>query len=203
MKESLIATLRDRSTSRAEYRGTTEKLGWVLAAEAADHLAQEERTVQTPLAPATGLFVKNSIVLIPILRAGAALLPAFMRFFDKARVGFLGMKRDEETAEAEMYYCNLPPIAPDEDVVILEPMIATGGSSCMAIEALIQQGVLEEQILFVSVIAATEGLDKLRKAHPKVRLLVGQEDKELNDVKFIVPGLGDFGDRFFGTDDVE
>lgn len=202
MKESLIAQLRDRTTSRADYRQTTEKLGWVLAAEAADHLEREERTVQTPLAPATGLFVKNSVVLVPILRAGAALLPAFMRFFDRARVGFLGMKRDEETAEAEMYYCNLPPVGPNEDVIILEPMIATGGSSCMAINALCQQGVKESQILFVSVIAATEGLDKLRAAYPKVRLLVGQEDKELNDVKFIVPGLGDFGDRFFGTDDM-
>jgi uracil phosphoribosyltransferase len=201
MKESLIAQLRDKTTSRAEYRNTTEKLGWVLAAEAADLLEQEERIVQTPLAPATGSFVKNSVVLIPILRAGAALLPSFMHFFDQARVGFLGMKRDEETAEADMYYCNLPPVRPDEDVLILEPMIATGGSSCQAIEALIRHGVKEEQILFVSVIAATEGLAHLRNSHPKIRLLVGQEDAELNDVKFIVPGLGDFGDRFFGTDD--
>lgn len=202
MKEILIAQLRDRTTSRADYRQTTEKLGWVLAAEAADHLAQEERTVQTPLAPTQGLFVKNSVVLIPILRAGAALLPAFMRFFDRARVGFLGMKRDEETAKADMYYCNLPPIGPNEEVIILEPMIATGGSSCMAIAALLERGVVEKQILFVSVIAATEGLHKLRTAHPGVRLLVGQEDAKLNDVKFIVPGLGDFGDRFFGTDEV-
>lgn len=202
MKEILIATLRDKRTSRADYRNATEKLGWVLAAEAAAFLELEPRAVETPLGTTRAEFVKHPVVLIPILRAGAALLPSFMRFFDTARVGFIGMKRDEETAVAHTYYCNLPPVVDGEEVIILEPMIATGGSTCDAIALLLRHGVAEEQILFVSVIAATQGLARVRQNYPNVRLLVAQEDPELNDRKFIVPGLGDFGDRYFGTEDI-
>lgn len=202
MKEILIATLRDKETSRADYRNATEKLGWVLAAEAAAYLSLESREVETPLGEIRAQFVKNPIVLVPILRAGAALLPSFMRFFDSARVGFIGMKRDEVTSIAHTYYCNLPPVVDDEEVIVLEPMVATGGSSIEAIGLLLSQGVREGQILFVSVIAATPGLARVRAAYPGIRLLVAQEDSELNAHNFIVPGLGDFGDRYFGTDDI-
>jgi uracil phosphoribosyltransferase len=198
----LIATLRDRKTSRADYRSTTEKLGWVLAAEAAVHLSRESHEIRTPLCPIRVEYVKNPIVLVPILRAGAALLPSFMRFFDSARVGFIGMKRDEATAIAHTYYCNLPPVVDGEEVIVLEPMIATGGSTIEAIALLLQHGIREEQILFVSVIAATPGLARVRAAYPKVRFLVAQEDPSLNEHHFIVPGLGDFGDRYYGTEDI-
>ena len=199
MKEILMTILRDKETSRDAYRAATERLAALLALEAADALPQEKITVETPIAAAQGRRFSHDVVLVPVLRSGLALLYPFLSFFPKARVGFIGMQRDEATAVAHCYYSNLPPIAPDDRVIVLEPMIATGGSGVATLSLIREAGVPQENILFVALIAAPQGLERIRSHHPLVRLIVAQMDQTLNSQHFIVPGLGDFGDRYFGT----
>ena len=199
MKESLLTTLRDRSTAQAAFRKAADKLAELVAAEIAAGVIQEEAAIQTPLASAKGSRYTQKVVLMPILRAGIALLPAFMRFFDEAQVGFFGIRRDEKTAIAEQYYENIPLISPETLVIILDPMIATAGSSLLALQRLKERGVAAPQILLAGFIAAPEGLNGIKKNFPEVKVKVVAVDEKLNAQKFIVPGLGDFGDRYFGT----
>lgn len=199
MKGNLITLLRDATTSLVDFRRATHKLASILAAEAATHLGYVEVTVQTPLASSRGVKYSRKLILAPVLRAGLALLPTFLSFFDDALVGVIGAQRDEATAIAYGYYCKLPKITADDDVIILDPMIATGGSADIAIQAILDAGAKEEHIMLASVISAPEGLASLALAFPKVRVLTAQIDEKLNSQKFILPGLGDFGDRFFGT----
>lgn len=199
MKDILLTILRDRQTTQTQYRIATEKLASYLAIEASAYLKKEQFSIQTPLTSTEGIRFQNDIILVPILRAGLALLYPFLRFYPEARVGFLGMRRDEVTAEPFHYYENLPYFKESDDVMVLEPMIATGGSSVISVDILKKWGVKEEKIIFVSVIAAPEGLERLKKHHPHIKLVVAQVDKSLNKEKFIIPGLGDFGDRYFGT----
>lgn len=200
MKDLLITTLRDKNTTQGEYRSATEKLAFLLAVEVGQMLPKETFSVQSPMGPANGYKLKHNVVLVPVLRSGLALLYPFMRYFPNAKVGFVGMKRDEVTAEAHNYYINLPHIEPEDTVIILEPMLATGGSGAATIDILKKAGVKEEKILAVHVIAAPEGIQLVRSKHPNVRIHIAQVDESLNSKKFIVPGLGDFGDRYFGTE---
>lgn len=200
MKELLFTTLRDKNTTRGAFRAAAQRLARMLAAQAASHLAKKEVQVQTPLAQASGVVLQNETVLVPILRSGLVLLPAFEEVFPEAGVGFVGLARDEETAQAKEYYRKLPPIPKGADVLVLDPMIATGGSGIAALQMLVDAGVTEKQILFVAVISAPEGLGAIQAAFPNIHMLIAQEDTGLNDEKFIVPGLGDFGDRYFGTE---
>lgn len=199
MKNALIASLRNKDTSQMEFRAACEKLAYLLAIEAAELMDQKSSLIQTPLAETTGTSIKDSVVLVPILRSGLALMPAFMKFYPLATVGIIGMRRDEVTAIAENYYCKLPKIGEQDNIVILEPMLATGGSLSIAIELLLEKNIAEEKIVVVNVIAAPEGYHYLNKKFPKVKFLIAQMDQHLNEKKFIVPGLGDFGDRYFGT----
>lgn len=199
MKAHLITILRDNRTSLVDFRRAAHKLASILAAEAAAHLGYEPVTIQTPLAPTTGVRYRRRLILAPVLRSGLALLPTFLQFFDDALVGMIGAQRDEMTAIAHGYYCKLPVIHPDDDVIILDPMIATGGSGVITVQAIKAAGASEERVIFVSVIAAPEGLASLAEEFPKVRIISAQVDERLNDRKYILPGLGDFGDRFFGT----
>lgn len=199
MKDILISILRDKATTRTAYRDATEKLSALLALEAAAWLPQEKFDLQTPVAPAVGVRLKGQVILVPVLRSGLALLYPFLNYFPEARVGFVGMKRDEETFEPHNYYLNLPPIVKQDRVVVLEPMIATGGSGMLTLSLLIDQGVDPKHILFIAVIASPEGLEKIRTAHPQVKVIAAQIDTSLSSDKWIVPGLGDFGDRYFGT----
>ncbi len=199
MKEFLLTLLRNKETSSPEFRAVTERLALLLAMAAAEYLPTEKIEVETPLAVTEGVRIKHPIVLIPILRAGLALLYPFMRFFPECKVGFIGMRRDEVTAEPHTYYQNIPPIKAYEKVMILEPMIATGGSSTTAITILKQHGVVEDQIIVLSILGAPEGITRINKQFSRVVLHVLQTDAELNHKKFIIPGLGDFGDRYFGT----
>ncbi len=199
MKASLITILRDSKTNLVDFRRATHKLASILAAEAAAHLGYEQVQVQTPLASAKGVKYQSRLILAPVLRSGLALLPSFLQFFDDALVGMIGAQRDEVTAIAHGYYCKLPAIHPKDDVIILDPMIATGGSGVMTLKAVRDAGAAEERIIFASVIAAPEGLASLKKEFPKVCVITAQIDERLNDRKYILPGLGDFGDRFFGT----
>lgn len=200
MKQLLLSVLRDKHTTPLAYRDATEKLGFCLAMETSELLEKVGMDVETPLAACTGIHLKNEVVLVPVLRSGIALLAPFMRYFPTSKVGFVGIRRNEQTAEPHEYYRNLPIIAPDDDVIVLDPMIATGGSGLMALKILKDAGVKDEKMIFVGVIAAPEGLNEIKQHNPKVRLVVAHIDDKLNAKKFILPGLGDFGDRFFRTE---
>lgn len=199
MKKVLLSLLRDKSIDIKQFREVAEKLGFILAGEAGGFLEKEQIKIITPVDQAHGWKLKNDIVIVPILRAALSLLPPFLKFFEYAKVGFLGLRRDEKTAIAKMYYKNLPVINDNDDVIILDPMIATGGSGIQAIAILKELGVKEEKIIFVSVICSKPGVDKIKTAFPKIKLIYVEQDEKLNANSFIVPGLGDFGDRFFGT----
>lgn len=199
MKQTLVTILRDYRTGQTDFRIATEKLASLLAVETSAYLAKEENTVQTPVGSATGYRFKNKVVLVLILRSGLALLYPFMHFYPDVKVGFIGMRRDEVTAEPQNYYHNLPSIAPKDDVIVLEPMLATGGSLSVSIRILLEHGVPEEKIIIANVVAAPEGIKVITENFPKLRLIIAQTDERLNERKFIVPGLGDFGDRYFGT----
>ena len=201
MKQSLFTILRDKKTSTAAFRDATHRMTHILAVEAFAYIKEENVSVVTPLQKKTkGKVLAQPVVLLPILRSGLAFLPVFLTYFQDAVVGFIGLKRDEDTAMAEEYYRNIPKIRSNSMVIILDPMIATGGSAVDTIAALKQGGVKEKQMLFVSLIAATKGIARIRSVYPHVTVIVGAEDARLNKDKFIVPGLGDFGDRFFKTE---
>lgn len=200
MKKALITILRNKKTTISKFRKTANQLGYILANETSNYLSKEKIKVITPLQEeANGYQLKNEIILVPILRSGIALLTSFMQFFETAKIGFVGLQRDETTAIAKTYYYKVPKISEKEDVILLDPMIATGGSAIEALKILKKAGAQESKIIFAAVIAATEGIKKIKKEFPKIKIIVAQEDKQLNNKKFIVPGLGDFGDRYFGT----
>jgi len=199
MKETLLTILRNEKTGIVEFRTTAEKLAYVLAAEVSNMLEKEKVVVTTPLEKTDGFKIKDDIILVPILRSALSLLPPFLKLFENAKVGFLGLKRDEKTAVANLYYKNIPPISSKDNIILLDPMIATGGSGSEAIKILKEDGASEDKIIFVAVICSQEGVDEIKIKYPKVRILNVHVDKILNDKKFIVPGLGDFGDRYFGT----
>lgn len=199
MKDILISILRDRTTTRTAYRNAAEKLSTLLALEAAAWLPQEKFDLATPVAPTAGVRLIGQVVLVPVLRAGLALLYPFLHYFPEASVGFVGMKRDEKTWEPCNYYLNLPPMDQKVRVVVLEPMIATGRSGTLTLSLLIEKGVNPTNILFVAIIASSEGLERIQKEHPEVTVIAAQIDPSLSSDKWIVPGLGDFGDRYFGT----
>lgn len=200
MREVFLTQLRNKKSSRIAFRAAALKLAHLLAQEAMSLVDVKTTTVQTPLAKTTGAILKQNIILVPILRSGIALLPAFLYYFEDASVGFIGLKRDEKTAIAHEYYRNLPKIKKQDLVFLLDPMLATGGSSLDTIKILLEQGVTQENIIAVFLISAPDGIKLLQTAYPKVRLIIGVQDKALNNKKYILPGIGDFGDRFFGTE---
>lgn len=200
MREVFLTQLRNKKSSRVAFRAAALKLAHLLAQEVMSLIDAKTITVQTPLAKTTGAILKQNIILVPILRSGIALLPAFLYYFEEASVGFIGLKRDEKTAIAQEYYRNLPKIKKQDLVFLLDPMLATGGSSLDTIKILLEQGVTQENIIAVFLISAPDGIKLLQTAYPKVRLIIGVQDKALNNKKYILPGIGDFGDRFFGTE---
>lgn len=200
MKQALLTTLRNRQTNRAQFRTAADQIGLILASEAANHIPMTSIHIRTPLADTSGQAIQGKIVLVPILRAGLALLPPFLEIYPYAKVGLIGIKRNEDTANPELYYKNLPTINPDDTVIVIDPMIATGGSGEMAIHLLQKAGAKLENIIYAGVIATKEGVTKIQNISPHINIVVAQIDPVLNEQKFIVPGLGDFGDRFFGTE---
>lgn len=199
MKQSLLTILRDRNTKESDFRRASDRLADLLAAEASLDIPQEPVSIQTPMGSAKGVRMGHNAVLIPILRAGLALLPAFMRVFDTAKVGFFGIRRNEGTAVPHQYYEKLPSFEKKDYILMLDPMIATGGSALLALNRLVELGAVPSQISLTGVLAAKEGLEAIRKRYPQVKLRVVAEDPELNAQKFIIPGLGDFGDRYFAN----
>ncbi len=198
MKEILLTKLRDKHTSLAEFRSVAQEMAELIAAEAAKTIPSKRIRVETTLSFAEGAVPAGRVVLVSILRTGLIFLPAFLKLFPDAPIGIFGIRRDEETAKPHLYYENLPKLLPSDHIFLLDPMIATAGSSIMAIERLTSE-VSPNQITLVGIISATPGITKLKSRFPTVRIITAHEDPELNAKSFIVPGLGDFGDRFFGT----
>ncbi|MCS7169350.1 MAG: uracil phosphoribosyltransferase [Candidatus Kapabacteria bacterium] len=192
-----LAILRSVDTGRAEFRAAAERLGFYLAHAAAANLAVEPIEVETPLCRTIAYQRTQPLVLVPILRAGMLLLPAFLRLFPEARIGYLGLRRDERTLKPELYYANLPPLRPGAQVFVLDPMMATGGSMQTAVEFLCGWGATV--LTAVCIIAAPEGIRRFRRNHPAIPIVTAAIDYGLNEQGFIIPGLGDAGDRAHGT----
>jgi uracil phosphoribosyltransferase len=192
----LLARLRDERTDPADFRQLTRRLGWLLVVEATRDLTVEPIRVRTPMEETDGIRLSERLVAIPVLRAGLGLLDAATDLFPDTVVGYLGMERDEETLEPRDYYAKLPPMD-GRRALILDPMLATGGSVLAAIERLKQAGCRRIKGLFL--VAAPAGIERVTRAHPDVEIFVAAIDRELDAHGYILPGLGDAGDRLFGT----
>lgn len=194
-----IAILRDEKTSMKEFRELIEEITTLMTYECLkEGVPTVEKIVKTPLETCTQQVVKdNSIVIVPILRAGLGMVNGIHVLFPSARVGHIGMYRNEETLEPQEYYCKLPDGIEDKLVLIVDPMLATGGSACDAIKLLKARGC--KNIKFMSIIGAPEGVSKVAEAYPDVNIYVSTLDRCLNEHGYILPGLGDAGDRLFGT----
>ncbi|MEM6639860.1 MAG: uracil phosphoribosyltransferase [Pseudomonadota bacterium] len=194
--ESLLV-LRDQTTPIERFRRHAERLSRMLVLEATRTLPQDDVEITTPLERMTAQKPAKPVVFVPVLRAGLAMLFAGMELIPNARVGFVGLERDEATAIAREYYCKLPPNLADARVCVIDPMLATGGSMEDTIDAVKRAGATD--VVAVCVVAAPEGIARLQTRHDDVTLVTAAVDRELDDNKYIRPGLGDFGDRYFGT----
>jgi uracil phosphoribosyltransferase len=192
-----LATLRDASTPPEIFRRMAVRISLLLAAEATRDLPSHDVTVSTPLGPAEGRRVGPNVVVVPVLRAGLGMLDAVLELVPSARVGHIGLQRDEITAVASQYYSKLPADLAHSVVLMIDPMLATGGSAVSALDLLKAAGAAD--IRMICIVAAPEGVAVVERSHPSVRIFTPVIDRELNAHKFIVPGLGDFGDRLYGT----
>ena len=192
-----LTTLRDRTTSHGVFRQILGDVSAILAYEALRAMPVEHVEVQTPLETTTGSRLAREVVVVPVLRAGLGLVDGFVRFVPEARVGHLGMYRDEQSHEPVDYYSNVPREVTDASVFVVDPMLATGGSAPGAINHLKSRGA--KDITFVCLVAAPEGVDRLKEYHPDVRIVTAALDRQLDEHAYIRPGLGDAGDRIFGT----
>ena len=193
-----ISLMRDRNTGTKEFRDLVSEIATLLCYEATRDLPTEEVEVETPVALArTKVLAGRKLALVPILRAGLGMVVGMLNLIPAAKVGHIGMYRNEETLEPVEYYCKLPNDINEREVIVLDPMLATGGSAVAAIQMLKESGAAN--IKFMCIIAAPEGLNTLTEAHPDVQVYCAALDEKLNDDKYIVPGLGDCGDRIFGT----
>ena len=192
-----LAELRDARTTSAAFRRAASRISILLAAEALRDVPSVRSTVQTPLGPADARTVQGDIVVVPVLRAGLGMLDPILGLVPTARVGHIGLQRDEATAVASRYYSRLPPDLRSSYIVLLDPMLATGGSAAAGLDLIATAGGLN--IRMICIVAAPEGIALLEERHPHVAIYTPVVDRELNANKFIVPGLGDFGDRLYGT----
>ncbi len=197
LAEHLLTSLRDRSTPPPVFRTLAKRLALALALEAIRDLPTTQVTVETPLERTTGR-VLGDLVAVPILRAGLGMLEAVTELFPEVAVGYIGLERDEASLQPQSYYRKLPPVD-GRHVLVLDPMLATGGSGSAACEAVKETGS-PATIRFVCVVAAPEGVGRLQRDHPDVPIFTASLDRGLDDHGYILPGLGDFGDRLFGTE---
>lgn len=195
----ILTQLRDKRTEPARFRFLTHQLTFILAIEATRNLATRRVQVETPLETTEGQVLAQSLVVVPILRAGLAMLEPVAELFPEVSVGYIGLERDEQTAIARSYYCKLPPLR-HRKVLLMDPMLATGGSAEQALELLFDAGA--EEVAKICVVAAPQGVERLIRRFPNVPIYTAALDRDLNPQKFILPGLGDFGDRLYGTNQV-
>ena len=193
-----ISILRDINTGPNEFRSIIKEISIILAYEATKDLELEEYEIQTPITKTTGYKISGKkLGIVPILRAGLGMVDGVLEVLPAAKIGHIGMYRDEQTLMPVEYYSKLPNDVEKRDIIVVDPMLATGGSACDAIENLKKKGC--KGIKLLSIIAAPEGIERLREEHPDVKIIVAQLDEGLNENSYIVPGLGDAGDRLFGT----
>ena len=192
-----LTHLRDEMTKPSLFRLLTKRLTVLLALEATQTLETRQREIQTPMEPFTGPVLAEAIVAVPVLRAGLGMLDPIVEFFPDVSVGYIGLERDHTTAVASSYYAKLPPKMDGRTTLVLDPMLATGGSASQAIDTVKEAGA--GQVIMLSIVAAPEGIDYLNTEHPDVAVYTAGLDRELNALKYILPGLGDFGDRLYGT----
>ena len=195
MADSLVG-LRDRTTEPEEFRELARKVITLLLYEATADLPVRHGTVLTPLKEAPATWVEREVVAIPVLRAGLGILGPALELLPRVSVGYIGLERDEETAVARIYYQKLPNLL-GKVPLLLDPMLATGGSAAQALDLIKEAGGKNPRM--ICVVAAPEGVKVLEERHPEVQIYAAALDEGLNDKAFIVPGLGDFGDRLFGT----
>ena len=193
-----LSILRNKQTGTKEFRDLVGEIATLLCYEATRDLPLEEVEIETPITMAkTKVLAGRKLALVPILRAGMGMLDGMLTLLPAAKVGFIGLYRDEETLQPVEYFCKLPKDIAERDVLVLDPMLATGGSAVEAIDFIKARG--GKNIKFMAIIAAPEGLKRLHEAHPDVQIYVGHVDRCLNENAYICPGLGDAGDRIFGT----
>lgn len=193
-----LAIIRDKNTNTKQFREVVEELATLMAYESFKDVPTKKIIVETPLETVEQTVVReNSIAIVPILRAGLGMVDGILSLFPAAKVGHIGLYRDEETFEPKEYYCKLPIGIEEKVVMVVDPMLATGGSACDAITMLKKRGC--KKIKLMSIIGAPEGVTKVAEAHPDVEIYVSTLDRCLNDHCYILPGLGDAGDRIFGT----
>jgi uracil phosphoribosyltransferase len=192
-----LATLRDASTTPQTFRHMAVRISLLLASEATRDVPTAATQVETPLGPADGRRVRDGVVVVPVLRAGLGMLDAVLELIPTARVGHIGLQRDEMTAVASRYYSKLPPDLSGAFVLMIDPMLATGGSAVAALDLIRDAGGAD--VRMICIVAAPEGIALVEQHHPDVHIYTPVVDKGLNSHKFIVPGLGDFGDRLYGT----
>lgn len=193
----IVTHLRDRTTKPATFRTLTYQLCLLLAVEATRDLRTEVKPIETPLEPAEGRVIDHEpLVVVPVLRAGLGMLQPFLDIFPDVSVGYIGLERDHATAVARDYYCKLPDLR-GRRVFVIDPMLATGGSASMALARVKAQGGTAPKL--VCIVAAPEGYQRVSQDHPGTEVHAAALDRGLNARKYILPGLGDFGDRLFGT----
>ncbi|TMC42934.1 MAG: uracil phosphoribosyltransferase [Chloroflexi bacterium] len=200
-----LTRLRDRDTTPDEFREASDKIITLLLYEATRDLGTRDFSVDTPLETTLGHAIGDRVVAVPILRAGLGLVGPVLELLPHVTVGYIGLERDERTAIASRYYVKLPPDIANKAVMILDPMLATGGTATKAVEIMKEYHPASVRLVcvvgvrLVCVVAAPEGIQALQAAHPDVQIFTAAQDRELNAQKYILPGLGDYGDRLFGT----
>ena len=198
-KELYITRLRERSCTNEQFRLSAHNISLILAYECLGMISTKAADIQTPLSSTHGLVSDQRITLVIVLRSGIAMLAPFMMVFPNAQIGVVGLKRDEKTAQAEWYYKNIPAITKNDLIIILDPMIATGGTMNQVLNHLVTAGAKQRQIIVSSILSSDIGIQSIEKKYPDVRIICAAQDPALDTNHFIIPGLGDFGDRYFGT----
>ena len=193
-----IGIMRDKNTSTKEFRALVAEIAMLIYYEASRNLPLADKEIETPLVKTTVKEIAGKkLCVVPILRAGLHMADGILNLTPNAKVGHIGLYRNEETLEPVEYFCKLPSDAADREIFVVDPMLATGGSAIAAIDLLKKRGI--KKIRFLCLIAAPEGIEKLQTAHPDVNIFVGAKDERLNEKGYILPGLGDAGDRIYGT----
>ena len=195
-----LSILRDKNTSVKEFRELISEIAMLMCFEATRDLPLEEIDVETPVATAHCKHIAGKkLAIVPILRAGLGMVDGMVTLMPNVKVGHIGLFRDPQTLEPVKYYFKMPPDISERDVIIVDPMLATGNSSVHAVNVLLKRGAMEDNIKFLALVAAPEGVEVFFKAHPNIDLYVASVDEKLDKNAYIVPGLGDAGDRIFGT----